>query len=128
MVEQSETKGKILIVDDERDILITLSKYLTDEGFEVKTLNNSRDTLNLIKEKSWIPDLILLDIALPEMSGLELLKHIKEELPKMNVIMITAYRDAEKVVEAFRLGAYDCIFKPFDLKYLRKAIKAKLLE
>jgi DNA-binding NtrC family response regulator len=42
--------------------------------------------------------------------------------------MITAYRDAEKVVEAFRLGAYDCIFKPFDLKYLRQAITAKLLE
>jgi len=54
---------------------------------------------------------------MPEMNGVELLKKLKEINPKLEAIIITAYRDAEKVVEAFKAGAYDCIFKPFNLKY-----------
>ncbi len=65
---------------------------------------------------------------MPEMNGIELLKKLKEIKPNLEAIMITAYKDAEKVVEAFRVGAYDCIFKPFNLKYLRNAIMAKMLE
>lgn len=62
------------------------------------------------------------------MNGIELLKKFKEIKPNIEAIMITAYKDAEKVVEAFRLGAFDCIFKPFNLQYLRKAIMAKMCE
>jgi DNA-binding NtrC family response regulator len=65
---------------------------------------------------------------MPEMNGVELLKKLKEINPKLEAIIITAYRDAEKVVEVFKAGAYDCIFKPFNLKYLRTAIMAKTLE
>ncbi|MEW6041519.1 MAG: response regulator, partial [Elusimicrobiota bacterium] len=73
-------------------------------------------------------NLVLLDLAMPGLDGIEILKRIKEIKKDTNVIMITAYRDAEKVVAAFRLGAYDCIFKPFDFKYLRESITARLLE
>ena len=119
-------KASILIVDDEPDILIVLGEFLSSEGFKVLTAKDGKQALEKIKE--FEIDLVLLDIAMPEMNGIDTLKEAKVLKPELSVIMITAYRDAEKVVEAFRLGAYDCIFKPFDLKYLRKAIMAKLIE
>jgi DNA-binding NtrC family response regulator len=119
-------KSRILIVDDEADITLVLGEYLSNEGFTVLTSNSGEAALEKVKE---LPvELALLDIAMPKMSGIETLRELKRIKPDIEVIMITAYRDAEKVVEAFRLGAYDCIFKPFDLKYLRKSITAKLLE
>ena len=121
-----EKKSSIMIVDDEPDILVVLGEYLGKEGFKVLTAKDGRQALEKVKDNKI--DLILLDMAMPNMNGIETLKEIKKIKPEVSVIMITAYRDAEKVVEAFRLGAYDCIFKPFDLKYLRRAVMAKLLE
>lgn len=115
----------ILIVDDEADILFLLGEFLSKEGFRVLTANSGANALDKLKE--FQVDLVLLDVAMPEMSGLETLSRMKKFEACPPVIMITAYRDAEKVVEAFRNGAYDCIFKPFDLKYLRKSVLAKLL-
>ncbi|MDI6641961.1 MAG: response regulator, partial [Elusimicrobiota bacterium] len=63
-----------------------------------------------------------------KMNGIETLREIKKVNQEINVIMITGYKDAEKVVECFRLGAFDCIFKPIDFKYLQTSIMAKLLE
>jgi len=122
----TEKKSSIMIVDDEPDILIVLGEFLSKEGFKVLTANDGKKAIEKIKENKI--DLILLDMAMPNLNGIETLREIKKLSPAVSVIMITAYRDAEKVVEAFRLGAYDCIFKPFDLKYLRKAVMAKLLE
>lgn len=119
-------KSTILIVDDEPDILLVLGEFLSREGFRVVTAGDGEQGLEKIKEMP--VDLVLLDMAMPKMNGIETLREIRKVKPEMSVIMITAYRDAEKVVEAFRLGAYDCIFKPFDLKYLRQAVMAKLLE
>jgi DNA-binding response OmpR family regulator len=119
-------KSCILVVDDEPDIVIILSEYLSDEGFAVCTAQNGEAGLEKIREHKI--DLALLDVAMPKLNGIETLREIKRMSPELPVIMITAFRDAEKVAEAFRLGAFDCIFKPFDLKYLRKAIMAKLLE
>jgi len=119
-------KSKILVVDDEPDIVIVLSQFLSKEGFQVLTAHKGEQAIEKVKEFS--VDLVLLDLAMPGMSGIETLKELKKIKPDINVIMITAYRDAEKVVETFRMGAYDCIFKPFDFKYLRKSIFAKLLE
>jgi len=65
---------------------------------------------------------------MPEMDGITLLKKLKDINSNVEALIITAYRDAEKVVDAFRAGAYDCIFKPFNLKYLRTAIMGKLAE
>ncbi|MFH1369036.1 MAG: response regulator [Elusimicrobiota bacterium] len=120
------TNGKrIMVVDDEPDIITVLSEYLAGEGFQVITAPNGQQAIKQAEETYF--DLILLDIAMPVMNGLDVLKEIKKIKPDTAVIMITAYRDAEKVVECFRTGAFDCIFKPFDLKYLRNAILAKLM-
>ena len=121
-----EKKNSILVVDDEPDIVLVLGEFLSKEGFRVYAANRGEQAVEKVRE--FPVDLVLLDLAMPGMDGIETLKKIKEIKPDINVIMITAYRDADKVVKAFRLGAYDCIFKPFDLKYLRTAVLAKLLE
>ncbi|MBN1823695.1 MAG: response regulator [Endomicrobiales bacterium] len=119
-------KSSIMIVDDEPDILVVLGEFLAKEGFKVLTAKDGKQAVEKLKDQKI--DLVLLDMAMPNMNGIETLKELRKVKPNLAVIMITAYRDAEKVVEAFRLGAYDCIFKPFDLKYLRQAVMAKLLE
>ena len=116
---------KIIIVDDETDIVIVLTEFLKKEGFDVTSCSNGEDAIKQVASEDF--DLMLLDISMPGMSGIEVLRDLHRSKPALAVIMITAFKDAEKVVECFRLGAFDCIFKPFDLKYLRKAILAKLL-
>jgi len=119
-------RSKILVVDDEPDVVILLGQFLAREGFKVYTAHTGMQAIEKVKE--YTIDLALLDIAMPTMDGIATLKEIKKLKPETHCIMITAYRDAEKVAQAFRLGAFDCIFKPFDFKYLRKSILAKLLE
>ena len=125
-MEVKNKKHSILVIDDEKDILLVLSNFLGDEGFKVYTSESGKDGLQTIQNED--AGMVLLDISMPEMNGIEVLSEIRKIKPELPIIMITAYRDAEKVVEAFRLGAFDCIFKPFDLKSLRKSIMAKLIE
>ena len=121
-----EKKQKsILVIDDESDVCEILEQFLVQEGYRVYLAFNGDEGIKKYIERR--PDGVLLDIALPRKNGIEILRELKKIDPDCNVIMITAYRDAEKVVEAFRLGAYDCIFKPFDFDYLRKALMAKLI-
>ena len=110
----------ILIVDDEQDICDVLTMFLKKEGYETDTAKLGRDAVSKFQEKK--PSLVFLDIKLPDIDGIEVLKKIKEINAETPVIMITAFRDAERVVSAFRLGAYDCIFKPFDFKYIKTAM------
>jgi len=119
-------KSSIMIVDDEPDILMILGEFLSSEGFKVLTAKSGQQAVDKLHEMK--ANLVLLDMAMPGMNGIETLRELKKIQPDLPVIMITAYRDAEKVVDAFRIGAFDCIFKPFDLKYLRQAVMAKLLE
>jgi len=125
MMEKEEKQKSILVIDDESDVCEVLEQFLVSEGYKVYLAFNGEEGLKKYQERK--PDGVLLDIALPGKNGIEVLKEIKRIDPEANVIMITAYRDAEKVVEAFRLGAYDCIFKPFDFDYLKKALMAKLI-
>lgn len=117
--------GKILIVDDEKDVVLVLGEFLTREGFDVSSASSGEEALKRVRETC--PDIVLLDMAMPGMNGLETLPALKKIAPQMVVLMITAYRDAEKVVESFRLGASDCLFKPFDFNYIREILKAKFL-
>ncbi len=123
---KKQKRGRILVVDDEPDLVLVLGNFLSKEGFKVYTAHTGEQAIEKIKNNPI--DLVLLDIAMTGMDGIETLNEIKKIKQDINVIMITAYRDAEKVVQAFRLGALDCIFKPFDFKYLREAIFAALLE
>jgi len=100
----------ILVVDDEPQIRETVSGLLQDEGFEVLTAPEGEAALKTVREE--IPDLVLLDVALPGKDGLEILKDLKDQYPTLPVIMISAYGSVENAVRATRLGAYDFIEKP----------------
>ncbi|MDD5688254.1 MAG: response regulator [Elusimicrobia bacterium] len=112
---------KILVVDDDLNICEMLRFILESQGYVVSTINDGKEALNSVKEDK--PELVLLDIVLPSMNGIEVLRNIKEIDENIKVIMITAYSNyGEKIVEAFRLGACDCIFKPFNIEYLKESI------
>ncbi len=100
----------ILVVDDEPQILQTVEGILSDEGFEVVTAAEGETAFRLVSEEN--PDLVLLDIALPGMDGLEVLQEMKRQHPTLPVIMVSAYGSVENAVKATRLGAYDFIEKP----------------
>ena len=114
----------ILIVDDEKNYLTILSAVLEDEGFEVLTALGGREALEVHKTSDL--DLILTDMKMPEMDGIELLERIKSVDPDLPVIMMTAHGTVDKAVEAMQKGAYTYILKPFDnerlIIYVQKAI------
>jgi len=120
----------ILIVDDERDMLQLLKRSLEpDLKCRIATARSGKDALRLISEQAF--DLVLADIKMPEMDGLELLELIKRDHPHMTVVMMTAFGGVETAVEAMRNGAYDFISKPFDhetiLVRLEKALERSSL-
>lgn len=103
----------ILIVDDEPSILKSLLGILTDEGFEVSTAQNGYEALKIIDTES--PDLVLLDIWMPGIDGIETLKQIKKDNPFIQVIIITGHGTIETAVQATKLGAFDLIEKPLSI-------------
>jgi len=104
----------ILVVDDEESICQSLRGILSDEGYEVRTAGSGEDALKAIEED--VPDLVLLDIWLPGMDGLEALKIIKTETPQVPVIMMSGHGTIETAVKATKLGAFDFIEKPISLE------------
>ncbi len=103
----------VLIVDDEPSILQTLGGLLSDEGFEVITAPNGYEALKIIDAES--PDLVLLDIWMPGIDGIETLKEIRRENPTVQVIIITGHGTIETAVKATKLGAFDLIEKPLSI-------------
>ena len=113
----------ILVVDDEPHILEVLSVILTRAGYEVRTASSGEAALSLFDAQ--VPDVSLLDIRMPDMSGIELLSKIKERDPGAIVMVMTAYSTWEVAVEAMRLGALDYLEKGFSIEELRlKVTKA----
>ncbi|GAB4567153.1 MAG: sigma-54 dependent transcriptional regulator [Geothermobacteraceae bacterium] len=123
-------KNRILVVDDEQLIRWSLEQNLSKQGYEVATAASGEDALRAIQQDA--PDLVLLDIQLPGMNGLEVLEKIKEQDEDIIVIMVTALGVLETAVKAMRLGAFDYINKPFNLDELaiviRKAFETKDLK
>ncbi len=117
-------KHKILIVDDEQLIRWSLEQNLKKQGYEVVSAASGEEALRVLREDA--PDLMLLDIQLPGISGLEVLERIQEMEEEIIVIMITAHGVLETAVKAMRIGAYDYIHKPFNLDELGLAIKKAL--
>jgi two-component system nitrogen regulation response regulator NtrX len=114
----------ILIVDDEESILQSLSGLLLDEGFEVITANNGYEALKMIDAES--PDLVLLDIWMPGIDGIETLQEIKKDNPFIQVIIITGHGTIETAVKATKLGAFDLIEKPLSIDKIIVAINNAL--
>lgn len=106
----------ILIIDDEAGMRDMISRLFTDSGCQTATAPDGAAGLAAAKQDDY--DLVILDMSLPKMSGLDVLNGIKENKPEIPVIMVTAYGSTQTAIEAMRLGAYDFIIKPFDLDEL----------
>lgn len=121
---------QILIVDDEEVICNILERRLTKEGYLCATAHNGKEALSRFYKDSF--SLIISDIKMPEMNGIELLQKVKAIDPKMKMIVVTAYPEIDLAVNAMRLGAYDFIIKPADLDLIvmsvKKALESKRLE
>jgi DNA-binding NtrC family response regulator len=113
---------RILIVDDEKNIRTTLSAYLISLGYEQGIAVNGQEALDKLKDSKY--DLVLLDIKMPVMDGIQVLKEVRRLEDKTNVIMMTAYGTIENAVESMKLGAVDFISKPFTLENLKTMIDA----
>ena len=125
MATQSQmARKKILIVDDEPLNLELLERELAAHDYTVESARNGGEALR--KVDAFVPDLILLDYMMPDMSGLEVLKELRRRKYDLPVVMITAYGTIERVVEAMKEGAYDLVTKPFDADHLRIVIEKAL--
>jgi two-component system response regulator (stage 0 sporulation protein F) len=115
---------KVLIVDDQFGIRVLLQEVLAQEGYQVFQAPNGPTALDIVKEES--PDLILLDMKIPGMDGLEILRNIRKLQVDTKVIMMTAYGELDLIQEAMEMGALAHFTKPFDIDELRQAIRAQL--
>ena len=116
--------NKLLIVDDEVEICEFLKSFFEDRDFKVVIANSGTQALEQVE--LFQPEVVLLDIQMPGMDGLQTLKKIKELHPKVKVIMVTAVETQEKIEEAMRLGADNYITKPLSLEYLEKDVQDKI--
>lgn len=116
-----ESIKRILVVDDEENTRIGLSKLLSQEGFEVESAANGNDALDLLSQHKI--NLVISDINMPDMNGLVFLRELSRKFPSTSVIMITAYGGVESYLEAMNLGAYEYLHKPVRLEELRSVMK-----
>ena len=116
--------GKILIVEDEAITRNGLCKLLSDWGYDVKAVEDG--TAALQKVNTFKPSLVISDLAMPEMDGLELLRQLKTKLSHVSVIILSGQRTTDIVVQAMREGAYDYLTKPVNIKQLQLLIEKAL--
>src|SRR5712671_3801514 len=114
-------REKVLVVDDEPSIRKYLQTLLEVDGFEVETLSNGREAIKQIGE-GLRPDLVILDVLMPEMSGIDTLKELMQLDRTLNVIMLSCSNEVGTVVEAIRIGAHDYLTKPFEKSELDAAM------
>jgi CheY-like chemotaxis protein len=117
---------KLLVVDDESDICEFLKAFFEEREFEVWTANSGEEAIQEVKKIK--PQLVLLDVHMPGMDGMNVLRQIKQNYPAIKVIMVTALETREKIEEAMRLGADNYITKPLSLEYLEKDVQEKIAQ
>ena len=110
-------KPRILVVDDEESIRECLNIMLKKEGYEVTCVEDGQKADEILKKKSF--EMVISDLQMPHITGMELLKIVKENYPNTLFMLITAFGTTETAVEAMKMGAYDYITKPFKLDEVR---------
>jgi len=118
---QKHLKPKILIVDDQKSICDTVSTILETEKYEVHTSNDGYEAIEKVKETSY--DIAFIDIKMPGINGVEVLREIRKISPETTVVMMTAYAVEELIKQALDEGAHTCIYKPFDMEKIIETIK-----
>jgi len=121
---ETPVRSVILLVDDQDTIRFFLEKTLTQEGYEAVTAKTGAEAIE--KARQVMPDLVLLDLKLPDMDGIDVLHKIKEIFPEIGVVMITAFGDIETAVRAMKNGAFDFVSKPINLDQLLMVIRKGL--
>jgi two-component system, response regulator, stage 0 sporulation protein F len=116
---------KLLIVDDQYGIRVLLYEVFGKEGYQTFQAANGKQALDIVKKDS--PDLVILDMKIPGMDGLEILKEIKKMNIDIKVIMMTAYGELDMIKEATELGAITHFTKPFDIDELRQAVRSQFV-
>ncbi len=122
----AKNAARILIVDDEENARMALTRLLAKEGFLVDSVANGYEALNYLRQQ--VVNIIVTDINMPEMDGITFLRELNKNFPKMNVIMITAYGGVESYLEAMNLGAFEYINKPVKIDELKHILKKVLRE
>lgn len=122
-MKDSEDKH-ILVVDDEPDMCWNFRQILEFEGYKVSTANGGEEAIDIVKKGNI--DLIIMDVMLPGIDGIETYRRIKKIDANLSVIMITGCSSTNKVMEAIKLGVVDYITKPFSNKYIINLIKSAL--
>lgn len=117
-------RPRILIIDDEEHMCWALARAMRQEGYEAVTATGGREGLALLNREG--ASLVILDLKMPDISGLEVLEQIKKSQPRLPVIMITAHGTIQTAIEAMKIGAADYITKPFDLDELKIVVKKTL--
>ena len=115
---------KLLIVDDEVEICDFLKSFFEERNYEVKTASSGQAALNAVEQ--FKPHVVLLDIKMPGMDGIQVLGTIKKKFPRTKVIMVTALETRDKIEECLRLGADNYITKPLSLEYLENDVREKI--
>ena len=118
-------KNRILVVDDNINMCITLQDILLDDGYDVLISDNGQEALNLINKRE--PHLIITDMRMPNIDGLELLQIVKDRYPNIEIIIMTALGEVDSYLKAMKIGAFEYITKPINPKIL-KSIIAKILK
>ncbi len=124
MIPKTACNGRVLIIDDEVDIREPLQDRLEAEGYDVRVADDGLAGLRRLRES--VPDLVLLDLQMPRLDGMEVLRKIQAEHMDVTVVVITAYGSVARAVEAMRAGAYDFLQKPFDADQMRVVIPRAL--
>lgn len=117
-------KANIMVIDDEESMCKFMQIMLQKEGYDVITSQSSYQALNLLKQKNY--DLVIADLTMPELNGLELLSRVKSLDPDANFIVMTAYASVDTAIEALKKGAFDYLTKPFKVDEIRIAVKKAL--
>ena len=116
--------ARVLVVDDEPDAVELLQEFLTSKGYEVLAASSGEAALRTVKEER--PHLILLDVRMPGMNGLDVLRQVRQFDQEVGVIMVTAVNEEDTGREALKLGAFDYIVKPLNLEYLERSLWYKV--
>ena len=124
---QGPSSKTILVVDDDRGCSEQLAKLLRCLGYQAVAVMSGAEALRFVDEHG-PPGLVLLDLLMPQMNGIEVLSRLHERYPDVPVCLITALYDEFLLRAALRLGAYDCVTKPMDLDYLKRAILIKMFD